>query len=63
MNIDPKITSQAIKDFKLNGIITSALAMRRYKLECKAALHLCKLIEKRFPNLWKQGRKRFYAMD
>jgi len=61
IKIEPKIMTEAVKYFKEHGIMTSALAMRRYKLQCKAALHLCTIIEKRFPNLWREGKERFYA--
>lgn len=60
--IDKKTMSEAVKHFKEHGIMTSALAMRRYKIECKAAVHLCETIKKRFPNLWREGRSKFYGL-
>lgn len=60
--IDKKTMSEAVKYFKEHGIMTAALAMRRYKIECKAALHLCAMIEKRFPNLWREGRLKFHEI-
>lgn len=60
MNIQPKIFSQCVKYFKSVGKITPALLMRKFKLEGKAALHICELVEKRFPNLWRKGIEEFY---
>lgn len=59
MQINSKIMSEAVKYFKLNGIISSALLMRKFKIDCKAALHIRNYIEKRFPNIWRDGKERF----
>jgi hypothetical protein len=55
--INKKIMSAAVKYFKENKIISSALLMRKFKIDCDLAIEICKIIEKRFPNLWREGRK------
>jgi hypothetical protein len=33
--------------------------MRKFKLSLESALEICQIIEKRFPNLWREGREEF----
>ena len=57
MEIDPKIMSASIKDFKLFGKTSEPYLMRKYKTSYGMAKLICEAIEKRFPNLWKMGLK------
>lgn len=59
MNISPETLSKAIKLFKSSRIISTALLMRKFKLSLESALEICQIIEKRFPNLWREGREEF----
>jgi hypothetical protein len=59
MSISPETLSRAVKLFKSTRMISTSLLMRKFKLDCKAALQICELIEKRFPNLWREGRDEF----
>jgi hypothetical protein len=59
MNISPETLSKAVKLFKSTRIISTALLMRKFKLSFENALEICQIIEKRFPNLWREGREGF----
>jgi hypothetical protein len=59
MNIPPETLSKAVKLFKSTRMISTALLMRKFKLSFESALEICKMIEKRFPNLWREGREEF----
>lgn len=51
--------SEVVKLFKANGVVTPALIVLKFKLEFEAANEICSTIEKRFPNLWREGKERF----
>lgn len=59
MKILPKTMSEAVKLFKANGVVTPALIVRKFKLEFDGAKEICSTIEKRFPNLWRDGKEKF----
>jgi hypothetical protein len=59
MIIQPKTLSQCVKLFKSTKHISTALLMRKFKLSFESALEICQIIEKRFPNIWREGREEF----
>jgi len=60
MYIPTETLSKAVKLFKSNRMISTALLMRKFKISCEMAIEICEIIEKRFPNLWREGREEFY---
>lgn len=59
MKICPKMLSLAIKYFRMNGTISAAFLVKNLKLDFKTALYVCELIEKRFPNLWRDRNENY----
>lgn len=56
--INKQVMKDAVKYFREHGIISSGIVQRKFKITGNAAVELCKSIEKRFPNLWREGRER-----
>ncbi len=59
MKIPPEIMSKCVKFFKSNGVISSAHVQMKAKVSFDVAAEICKQIEKRFPNLWREGKEKF----
>ena len=59
MKINPKIQSEAIKDFKKTGLTSAIFLRRKYKISLEMAIMIRDTIEKRFPNLWREGKEKF----
>ncbi len=59
MEVNPKILSEATKDFKKSGITSTSLLMRKHKINVEMAVMIRDTIEKRFPNLWREGQEKF----
>lgn len=60
--IDKKLMSNCVKCFKEHGVITPAFIVRKFKTNFQIAIEICDKIKKRFPNLWREGREKFYEM-
>ena len=53
--------SKCVKFFKLNGIISTTHIQMKARVDFERALIIRDQIQKRFPNLWREGRERFYG--
>jgi hypothetical protein len=62
MKIPPELMSAAVKDFKKYGLINASYLLRKYQISLEMAIMIRDAIEKRFPNLWKQGKTK-YGLD
>ena len=59
MKIPTEIMSKCVKFFKSNGVITHAHVQMKARVGFEVATEICKQIEKRFPNLWREGKEKF----
>lgn len=59
MKIPLEIMSKCVKFFKSNGVISTAHVQMKARVEYETAVEICKKIEKRFPNLWREGKEKF----
>lgn len=61
MEIPPEMMSECVKYFKEHKFIARTYIQRKHKISSQLSQEICQKIEKRFPNLWKNGRDNFIA--
>ncbi len=54
--------SKCVKFFKESHFISTANVQMKARVDFDTAVEICNQIKKRFPNLWREGRERFYGM-